>query len=173
MSDAPASQVERWVEEVVIGYALCPFAAKPFSEGRVRWVTTDAAADGVIERFLDETETLVSTPDDELSTTLLVMTDPDIVDDFDHFLDLAYTCEELLAESGADSLVQIATFHPDYVFEGAAADDPANATNRAPFPVLHLLRVHEVEEAIARHGRIEELLERNQELMRRLASADG
>ncbi|CAN0551372.1 unnamed protein product [Ectocarpus sp. 8 AP-2014] len=35
--------------------------------------------------------------------------------------------------------MKLATFHPQYRFEGSEEDDPSNYTNRSPYPVLHLL----------------------------------
>ena len=42
-----------------------------------------------------------------------------------------------------------ASFHPQFQFEGTAPDDITNYTNRAPYPMLHLLREDSVERAVA------------------------
>ena len=44
--------------------------------------------------------------------------------------------------------MQIASFHPRYQFADAAEDDMGNFTNRAPYPVLHLLREASVARAV-------------------------
>lgn len=164
MSDA-IDRVAQWVDEVVVGLGLCPFAARPLTNGQVRWVASDAAAEDLPEVFIEELQQLIDSPPQALSTTLIVLEEPGVIADFELFLDIAFTCEEILDETGANALVQLATFHPDYIFEGSN-DAAANATHRAPLPVLHLLRVQEVEEAIARHADIPGLLTRNRDVMR-------
>ena len=44
---------------------------------------------------------------------------------------------------------QIASFHPDYQFAGTQLGDVENFTNRAPYPILHLLREESLTEALA------------------------
>jgi hypothetical protein len=46
-------------------------------------------------------------------------------------------------------VLQVASFHPDYVFADSAADDITNCTNRSPFPTLHLLREASLDRAVA------------------------
>ena len=46
-------------------------------------------------------------------------------------------------------MLQVASFHPQFQFEGTAPDDITNYTNRAPYPMLHLLREDSVERAVA------------------------
>ena len=79
--------------------------------------------------------------------------------------------DALVAARELDGVIQVASFHPDYVFEGATADDAANWTNRAPFPTLHLLREASVARAIATHGDTAAIPARNVELLRRLGAA--
>ena len=53
---------------------------------------------------------------------------------------------------------------------GAPQDDPANATNRSPYPMLHLLRERSLERAIAGYPGTESIPEQNVELMNRLGA---
>jgi hypothetical protein len=53
-----------------------------------------------------------------------------------------------MADRGFEGIYQVASFHPDYRFADADADDPANYTNRSPYPMLHLLREASLEHAI-------------------------
>ncbi len=46
-------------------------------------------------------------------------------------------------------VLQVASFHPGYRFEGTAPDDVANFTNRSPHPMLHLLREDSIARAVA------------------------
>ena len=62
----------------------------------------------------------------------------------------------------------MASFHPDYVFAGEAPDDPANCTNRSPYPMLHLLREASVERAVAAFPDPDAIVDRNIATMRQL-----
>jgi hypothetical protein len=55
----------------------------------------------------------------------------------------------MLEELELDGILQVASFHPQFQFEGTEPDDITNYTNRAPFPILHLLREDSVERAVA------------------------
>ena len=48
--------------------------------------------------------------------------------------------------------MQIASFHPQYRFVGTEADDIGNATNRSPYPTLHLLREESIARAVEAFG---------------------
>jgi len=144
-------RTRRWLETVVVGLDLCPFAAGPWQAGRVRIVASPAGDfDAAIVAVAGEIQRLVETPESELSSTLVTL--PATLSDFEDFLDVVHVLGGLLEEVGAEHLVQLAHFHPDYRFEGVPADDVTNHTNRAPFPTLHLLRVDEVGRALDSHG---------------------
>lgn len=67
-----------------------------------------------------------------------------------------------------DEKLQIATFHPKYVFqESESATSVENYTNRAPFPILHLLSVRDVSIALdSFEGDTDDIWKRNVELMK-------
>ena len=101
-------------------------------------------------------------------TTLLVV--PQLRLGFEDLLDISELAEDLLEQQGLGGEIQLVAFHPDYVFaDGDGPDDPANATNRSPFPTLHLLVAAEVEAVIQDHPDIASIPTRNVALLRRLA----
>jgi hypothetical protein len=69
---------------------------------------------------------------------------------------------------GMEGVYQIASFHPDYQFEGTDPDDAENYTNRSPYPLLHLLREESLERAIAEFADVDQIPTRNIELMNSL-----
>ena len=73
---------------------------------------------------------------------------------------------------GLEGEIQVASFHPDYVFAGEPADDPSHLTNRTPYPTLHLLREASIDRAVAAYPDPDVIVERNIATMRRLG-ADG
>jgi hypothetical protein len=145
-SDDPAIiQTRAWVERVVIGLRLCPFAPAPALKGTIRYASSDATTpEALLEDLAVEMQRLVASSPEELETTLLVH--PQVLQDFEDYNDFLAVAEELLGALGLEGELQIASFHPDYRFAGTEADDIGNATNRSPYPTLHLLR----EESIAR-----------------------
>ena len=165
MSDTATDRTEQWLERVVVGLGLCPFAAPVLSDGRLDILVSDAADADTLTVDLDHAlQRLASTSASELETTLVVV--EHLLGDFDAFNDYLDIAEALIEARGLTGVIQLATFHPDYVFADAEADDPANATNRAPYPTLHLLREASVEQAIAEHGNSEAIPVRNARLLR-------
>lgn len=137
--------------------------------GSVRFVSCAATDfDEMIRHLLSEVLHLSETTNEKTSTTLI--TYAGALEDFEDFLDFEVAVEDICSEGGLDHLVQFAHFHPDYQFAGVPKNDPANATNRSPFPVLQLLRVAEMTAAIDGYqGDIEEIPARNIALLRKLA----
>lgn len=104
-----------------------------------------------------------------MSTTLLIT--PQLLGDFDDFLDLLADAEALLEQAGVDDLFQIASFHPRYLFAGVPADDISHWTNRAPYPTLHLIRQDEMSRVLASWRDPEQIPERNIARLRSLGRA--
>lgn len=161
---SPAAKTMNWVRNFVLKYTLCPFAFKPYEEGRVEAVSCqETDEEQAFYWALTQVQGFVDAQN-EIATTLLVF--PETLADFSDFLDFVHATEDALAETGADALVQLAHFHPDYVFAGVPPADPGNLTNRAPFPVVQLLRVDAMAAAIASYPDVENIPERNIARMR-------
>ena len=136
-----------WLEKAVIGLNLCPFAKAVYVKNQVRLVVSKARhADDLLEELDRELDLLVATPANEIDTTLLIH--PTLFDDFLDFNDFLEVAEGVIDEHGLDGVIQLASFHPQFQFDGTEPDDISNYTNRAPFAVLHLLREESVERAI-------------------------
>lgn len=160
-----------WVDTVVIGLNLCPFAAGPRRRGQVSLVVSDATGESaVLAALTDEMIRLDETPAEQLDTTLLAVPGmwPDFLE-FNEFLDRA---EALLVANDRDGVYQIASFHPRYQFAGTTPDAAENLTNRAPCPILHLLREDRVAEAVARYPDTESIPEQNITALEALSPAE-
>jgi uncharacterized protein len=165
----PVDKTRAWLQDFVLALNLCPFAHAPFSAGAVRIVQSRAADEvEVLAEVVDEAHLLVAEPVPE--TTLLVV--PTLLANFDDLLDLVAAAEALLERIDLDQDIQLVGFHPDYQFDGAPADDPANATNRSPLPIVHLLRRKDVARAAASHPDVDGIAERNITLLRQMATDD-
>jgi hypothetical protein len=78
--------------------------------------------------------------------------------------------EDAVADLGLEGVIQVASFHPDYRFEGTAPDDITNATNRSPHPTLHLIREDSIDRAVAAFPEAESIYEVNMATMERLGA---
>lgn len=147
-------QVCRWLDDAVIGLKLCPFARAPRQRDEIRFVVSHARND---EKLLGDlaAECLNLSADKSTETTLLIVVDHlQLFDDFNLFLGLA---DKLVQRMNWEGEFQIASFHPHYQFAGTAYDDRENWTNRAPFPVLHLLRESSLSLAIDSYPFVEQI----------------
>lgn len=165
------ADTRHWIEKAVIGLNLCPFARAVYVKNQVRIVVSRARH---LDAFLDELDAeldlLKNTPAEEIDTTLLVH--PSLFPDFEVFNDFLNVVDDVVAEHELEGVVQVASFHPRFQFDGVEADDISNATNRAPYPMLHLLREDSVERAVTSDaGDAEKIVERNIQTLRDLGEA--
>ena len=165
----PVDDTRNWLEQVVVGLNLCPFAALPLRTDRVRIVSSDAPdEESLLADLQRELQRLDSGPG--VDTTLLVITKLlSRFSEFNQFLDLA---EALVVACGLEGRFQIASFHPDYRFAGSRPDDRGNLTNRSPWPVLHILSEQSVSEALAKHPQPEDIYKRNIRVLESLEDSE-
>ncbi|AEI76285.1 hypothetical protein CNE_1c09270 [Cupriavidus necator N-1] len=166
-ADTVIAATRHWLERAVIGLNLCPFAKSVYVKEQVRYVvSTVTEAPDVMDDLERELRLLADADPDQIDTTLLIL--PDAVADFLDFNDLLYFSERLLGSLGLEGTLQIASFHPQYQFAGTEPNDIENYTNRAPYPILHLLREDSIARAAAAFPDAADIYERNQATMRRL-----
>ncbi|HEX5806458.1 MAG TPA: DUF1415 domain-containing protein, partial [Macromonas sp.] len=161
------ADMRHWIEKAVIGLNLCPFAKSVYVKNQVRIVVSHARhLDALLDELDRELELLQTTPAEEVDTTLLVH--PTLFPDFFVFNDFMGVVDEVVEEHELEGVIQVAHFHPDFQFEGVEPDDVTNATNRAPYATLHLLREDSVERAVASGDSAETIVERNLQTLQRL-----
>ncbi len=156
-----------WVERFVIGLNLCPFAGAVAADGRIRYTLSSATdIDVLYQDLLAELAFMVDADPQAVETSVLVH--PLVLQDFEQYLDFLEIVDEALEESGLDGILQVASFHPDYQFEGPDAADVSHYTNRSPYPMLHILREDSLSNAIDNYPDPEGIPERNVQKMRDL-----
>mgnify|MGYP006168856815 CR=1 FL=1 len=164
------ADTRQWIEKAVIGLNLCPFARSVYMKNQVRIVVSSARhLDAFLDELDRELDLLQATPADEIDTTLLVH--PTLFPDFEVFNDFQNVVDDVVAEHELDGVIQVASFHPQFQFEGTTPDDVTNCTNRAPYPTLHLLREDSIERAVAAFPDAADIYERNIETLQRLGHA--
>lgn len=174
MTDIDKTHVEanirRWLERAVIGLNLCPFAKSVYVRNQVRIVISDANnADDLSAELGEEMLRLRDTPPEQIDTTLLVLTD--VLQDFLDYNDYLDEADGLLGALQLDGVLQVASFHPNYQFADTDYDDPGNNTNRARWPVLHLLREDSIDRAVEAYPEPDSIIERNIAAMDKLGNA--
>ncbi|EGQ8060995.1 DUF1415 domain-containing protein [Vibrio parahaemolyticus] len=145
--NAITQQVEQWLNDVVIGLNLCPFAAKPQRNKQIKIFVSEATQEeALLEDILLQLIELSTTEPEKLETTLVVV--PNMLQDFWDYNFCIDWVEGLIKQQDWEGIFQVATFHPDYCFGGTAPEDDENLTNRSPYPIFHLIREESMEKVL-------------------------
>lgn len=157
------AQTKEWVNNVIVAHNYCPFAKREIDKGSVRYqVIHETEFNSLLESVIKECIWLDQ--NDKTETTLIIF--PSNLNEFNLFLDCLALTEDLIVSQGYDGIYQIASFHPDYCFQGAEENDPANYTNRSPYPMFHLIREASIKVALENHPDPDSIPERNIEYAR-------
>lgn len=160
-------KTQQWLEKVIIGLNFCPFAKKELVNNTIHYqVSSQVRLEKALEDVAQQCEYLDKNP--AIETTLIIYSLG--FRNFEAYLDLIDYANELLFDLGFEGKFQIASFHPDYVFEGEDVDDASNYTNRSPLPTLHLLREASMEKVLSVYNNPEQIPENNIKLAREKGS---
>ena len=162
------SATRAWVDTVVTGLNLCPFAKREVVNERVRFAVTAADSEESLLAELAAELDLLGTQD-SIATTLLIH--PNILQDFADYNQFLQLAEELLRLKDLEGIYQIASFHPAYQFAGTAADYVENYSNRSPFPMLHIINEASMEAALDSYPDSDVIPQRNIQLLKSLGHA--
>lgn len=167
-SNAEVEQITRhWVETMVVGLNLCPFAAPVVKDESLRYsISGSADPEQQVAEFLNELELILAADEADIATTLFVV--PEGLESFDDYLDTLALFEDLLEQAGLSGVFQLASFHPDYLFDGVPEDDMSHWTNRSPWPAFHIIREAQMSRALQHYKKPEQIPERNMQLLREL-----
>lgn len=169
-AEAVTAETRAWVARAVVGLNLCPFAKAAQVKELIRYAVCDATNElDLLAALCEEMRLLVDTPASQVETTLLIH--PGVLGDFGDFNDFLGLAEDAVEEMGLEGVLQVAAFHPDFQFGGTEADDITNATNRSPWPTLHLLREDSITRAIDSFPDPDRIYETNMQTMRALGVA--
>jgi len=153
-------EVLLWLNNVVIGLNLCPFAGRPTAEKRVHFQLSQASCEeDILVDLISEMERLDEVSAAEIETVLLIL--PNALQDFFEYTQFLIWAQSQLKRQGWQGIYQLASFHPDYCFAGTEAEDDENLTNRSPYPIIHIIREASLAKAIAYFEGVEEIPERN------------
>jgi uncharacterized protein len=161
------TRCQRWLELAVIGLNLCPFAKSVFVRKQILWRITQAHLLVDLDQAFEQLAIDLHQSAEPMHDTALLVIPEALVDFFDFNVYLAQA-QRVLARIGLAAQFQIASFHPRYCFDGAEESDVTNASNQAPYPMLHLLRETSVSKALANYQNAESIVARNQATLRAL-----
>jgi hypothetical protein len=161
------AQTRAWVRRAVIGLNLCPFARAVDAKDQIRYVFSDAAdAETLLATLVVELQRLADTDPAVVDTTMVIH--PRVFGDFEDFNDFLELADAAVDDLDLAGVLQVASFHPRFQFADTEPDDITNATNRSPWPTLHLLREESVDRAVAAFPEAEAIFERNMETLDKL-----
>jgi hypothetical protein len=155
--------VRHWVESFVIELNLCPFVKRELDNNRVRLIATTAATE---EQLLEVLQAELEYLNKNVSVETTLLIHPEVLQDFYDYNEFLSLADSLLIEMNLEGVYQIASFHPNYRFDGTEQDDLENYTNRSPYPMLHLLREDSLAKAISTYPKVDQIPIRNIELMK-------
>ncbi|HRL37981.1 MAG TPA: DUF1415 domain-containing protein [Ottowia beijingensis] len=165
--DTVIADTRRWLERAVIGLNLCPFAKAPHAKGQIHYAVCEGDdRQALLTMLRAELQALADASPDERETTLLIA--PRGFDDFLDFNDLLDEADAVVTALDLDGTLQVAPFHPRFQFAGTDEDDITNATNRAPYPTLHLIREESIDRAVAAFPEAEAIYEANMATLEKL-----
>ncbi len=163
--------VNQWLNDVVIGLNLCPFAAKPQRNQQIKiFVSQASREEALLQDILDQLLELDTKEAQELETTLVVV--PNMLDDFMDYNFFIDWVEALIRQQDWEGIFQVATFHPDYCFAGTCPEDDENLTNRSPYPIFHLIREQSMERVLKHYPNPEAIPEINIQRVSQLSPAE-
>ncbi len=170
-------QTQCWISHFIIQHNICPFAKRAFDDNDSGGIHYEVVISNKIENQLqeliysceqlDRENDLDSSDSDNgnsIETSLLIL--PNGLSDFDDYLDFLELANDLMHQQGYEGVYQLASFHPDYSFDGVDADDASNYTNRSPYPMLHLIREESLEKVLSQYPNPENIPARNIEYTR-------
>lgn len=152
-----------WIEQVVIANNFCPFAAKPYAESKIDYLIIDSINKHTVLRLMQD-YCVVLDSNDAIETAFLIL--PIGFNHFKDYLTLLQMANSHLKANHWEGIFQLASFHPHYKFAGKSSKDVTNYTNRAPYPMLHLIREKSIESVRRFFKNIESIPSKNMAAIR-------
>ena len=175
MSASIASIVEQrvraWLDDFVVGLNLCPFARPVVASAGMRISICESdQLQPVAESFMAELELIAQSSESDIATSLLVL--PNALNDFEEYLSFIDNAEDLIEERDLAGIIQLASFHPDYQFEGESPESASHFTNRSPYPLIHFLRETMMDRVLENFPNPEAIPQRNIQTLEAIGRSD-
>ena len=163
----PELLTRQWFENVVLGLNLCPFAHRPARQQQIRFYVSDSTEENVLlDELMKEVQYLANTPATDCETSLVIT--PHLLKDFYDYQFFLEEANRRLKREQWQNVFQLASFHPHYCFAGTEPEDPSNLTNRAPLPIIHILREESISQVLENVENPEDIPQKNIETVEQL-----
>ena len=97
-----------WLEKIVIGLNLCPFAKAVHVKNQIRYVVSNANNnDALLADLKRELCLLVAADPEQIESTLLIH--PDVLTDFVEYNEFLSVCDSAIEELELDGVIQVAS----------------------------------------------------------------
>lgn len=134
--------INKWLEQTIIGLDLCPFARRPFLEGKI--LIQELPARESTEAQLQFLTTLNTFQNQSRYETAIVGF-PLWKNSFEDFYLFQGECEGHLVSLKLQDEFQLVAFHPQFRFDGLEFSNRANLVNSSPYPLIHVLKINDLE----------------------------
>lgn len=171
MSDLVEKSIRDWLQTFIVELNLCPFA-RPVAASEALRISVCESEDlnQLTQAFLTELDLIQQSSEQDIATTLLVM--PNGLASFDGYLMFLDNAEALIEELGLDGTIQLASFHPEYLFDGEDEQSASHFSNRSPYPVIHFLREEMLTNALDEFPNPEQIPLRNISTLEKIGRAE-
>lgn len=142
-------KTKAWIQSFIIKLNLCPFAEYALNQNSIYFkVVSSSKHEDHLITFWDTIQFIQKS--DQYNSAILIL--PYGLEKFDTYLDIYDKANWLLEDTRLDNNFQLASFHPNYLFDNENIASVSHYSNRSPYPIIHVLSVKEVTKAIATHG---------------------
>lgn len=178
--DHALTATKNWVSQFIVDLNICPFAKKEMENNTINYYLCNAFVEDIEgkkysskkmnELAFEEVLSCFSYLEahSEVETTLVIF--PRGLLTFSDYLDFVDLTQMGLEQMGYLGKYQLATFHPEYLFEGEEPASPSHYTNRSPYPTIHIIREESMERVLRVFKEPELIPERNIKLMEEIGN---
>lgn len=150
----------QWIDKFVIRHNLCPFAKEPHKNGLIHYeASTGHLTEELLQEAFDQILQLDSWSPAECSTSFFIINSTPV--SFMQLLQYIDLLETLMEDFNLIGRFQLVPFHPEFEFQGAGRDAISNRVNQSPYPMMHILRSSQVEDATSSHKSDTEITRKN------------
>ena len=171
MTSVFEQHIRDWLQTFIVELNLCPFARPVIPADSLRIAVCESEdLNQLNQAFLTELDLIQQSSELDIATTLLVM--PNALASFDEYLMFLDNAEALIEELGLDGTIQLASFHPEYLFDGEDEQSASHFSNRSPYPVIHFLREDMLTNALDEFPNPEQIPLRNISTLEKIGRAE-
>jgi len=170
LTNKAIDETKQWIEKIIIGHNICPFADAPFNGGTIRYkASTASSVDDIIDILVDELIYIDEAEPEEVETSLLIL--PRAFADFDEYNQFLNVVDSALEQLDLVDVITVNSFHPKYCFADCEDDDVRNYTNRSIHPMFQFTREYSVEHARKTNPDSEDIPDRNMDKLEEMGLA--